>query len=493
MKKRSIRWAIFLVVGIIAAIISKHCKAEDAWDPLSGDPWQPPEWIVSEAPMPTATPEPTPEPTEDLPAALPTQGNLRGASTAVPTEVAMTPYPSYVPVYAIDNSLYNFKLLINYGRYSWTPSDSRRIYVVSNFSSINSYYLSLDNLYVYGSMVGTVSSNQSLKSTYFYNNTQTTVNDLSTRYHGVFLGLVLESNNKVIGNTYNGNLSFNWRSTLDLVIPSNSDDLSIFQAVGANASNLENTNVYVQVRVRTTKSQYLMYDYNINLAQLFTDFSIPIDTDSFADDEYLHTVYVTMLVNWIPESNPVYKSYLDYYTVNNITPSYYPTMNFTPLSNLSVRLVITEDQQVKKSWLKSALDWLFIPDPTMLSNLFSSSLGDPNTGGSYLALGMRQTLYNHVLSTDTPHAILNLPTIDIPLNNHSYRIFDGYTFDLTQFYNGTGDSRPPLATLIEAVRFIMTALMFSAFFQSLWSITCAVFGLHWWSGTSSEDISEADV
>lgn len=496
MKKRSIRWAVFLVVGIICTILSRFCSkanAEDEWDPLSGDPWEPPEWIVSEAPMPTATPEPTQDPAN----AEPVQGNLRGSATAVPTAAVHTPLPTDEPLdMAAPDLAYRFKAYFDIGSFSWSNSTPNRVYLTSYRNGVDSRYGDLTPWPIFTDSIATsiLSTNGNFKNYYETMYSDVSMNTLSLRYNGVYTSMYLLPRG-TIDNTYQMKISLLWLSSLlDLNYPSNANDQAIYDAV--QPDDLAYCPVHVFCVITTSSNRVFDYETTFAVSDLILGVSIPIPTDQFLDNDTLASISINLVFNWPPQSNSVIQQFNDYYSANGLTPSYYPTFNYRSASKLKVKVILEEPKEVSKNFISRFFNWLFIPDSQMLSNLFSSSLGDPNTGGSYLALGMRSTLYNHLLSSETPNAVISLPQIDIPLNGNSYRIFNGYSFNLTEFYNGssgTQGERPPLATLMQAVRFIMTALMFSAFFQSLWAITCGVFGLHWWSGASSEDIAEADV
>lgn len=480
-KRRPIFFAIFLTLGILIVVVH-HCKAE-GWNPNDGDPWTPPDWAEStfEPPVgsvPPSHPQPTP---------CPSQEDLRGASTAVPTDSVETPDPSYIPMEAVPDGAYLFDVTYRYGLYSFALNDSQSVGLSS--SSGGNYYSGYALPWPFNTDT-LLQNDYDLKSFRSFTGTNVAISSLPLRTHGVYLNMQLTPNYAFTCD-HNLDINLQWKCTPALIYPTNQSDLAIFEQVMPSPMDLYDMGVRLFVRFTTSTNRYLYETFDYKFRDL-DKIKFTLNLDFLQTGETLSDLRLALVINWFPLNNPVYYQFYNYYQQNNITPSYYPTWKFSPTGNCLIRVIPNEDQTVKKSWLKSLLDSLFKPSYQNIKDIIDDYVFDPS-GTSTTAdhiLDFREVLYNLFLE-DTEDAQIVIPSIDIPLpNNNTAHILDGYTFNLSQFYNGSASGgtpqRPPFATLISGVRTITSCLIGSLFFASLWEIFVTVFGLYKWSGVYSD-------
>ena len=482
MKTRSKIWLIFLIVGIVCAIITrcKNAKAE-GYDPWSGDPWQEPAWLTSEDPFDSPAPLPTPSPKPDPSNGLRGEGEGEG-TRGVPND------GQYGTIWykagRWSRSMAGTYAAI-YWRDVWGGFDS------INPNSVNPWFLNIND--------GSQFTDYVFENSKSYPNTS-----------GVFTGSpdAMDSgidfsvsyyphSTEVLNNEMQFTFSCRW--SLDATLEEDVNAAYTFEDLNINYSDFQN---YIPVTVfyllqyndnGTTKNLWIRDDIWIN--ELLS-YSYTFDTSDIPDGAYITSITVHIVVNYDRTKNYIANLvkawYYDYDpTIVNIP---YPQIQYNGKGAMNAKLKVAYTENAKnRSWLLRALQSLFLPDPDQMADIFNSFLGDPSVGGSSIVIGMREILYNHMLAADnTSQAIINMPAINVPLgNNQTAHIFDGYSFNMTEFYNGTQGESSVFRTLTRGVQFVISALMFSAFFMSLWSMVTHIFGLHLWQGVNGEDLADS--
>ncbi|MCR4718793.1 MAG: hypothetical protein K5768_04100 [Firmicutes bacterium] len=481
MKTRSKIWLVFLIVGIICAIITrcKNAKAE-GWDPWSGDPWQEPSWLTSEDPFDSPAPLPSPTPKPD-----PSNG-LRGTGEGEGTRGV----PNDGQYGNVRYKAGYWTRLMNGNQATIRWKDVWGGSTVFNPTGTNPWCLFIND--------GTLIQNQVFENTRSYTNTNGIYpGNTDASDAGIDFSVTYAPNSaEVLNNEMQFEFSCRWNVSASLEADPNA--AYTFEDLNINYSEFQN---YVPVTVfylfcynDNGTDKYLWIRDDIWLNDL-ASYSHTFNSSDIPDDLYIKSVTVHIVVNYDSYKNYIVNLVKSWYynydpTLVNIP---YPQIVYNAKNVINAKLKITYTENAKnRSWLLRVLQSLFLPDPDQMADIFNSFLGDPSVGGSSIVIGMREILYNHMTDNNNAgEAIINMPEINIPLgNNNTAHIFDGYTFNLTEFYNGNTIQSGAFRTLTRGVQFIISALMFSAFFQSLWSMISHIFGLHLWQGVNGEDIAD---
>lgn len=480
-KTRSKIWLVFLIVGIICAIITrcKNAKAE-GYDPWSGDPWQEPAWLTSEDPFDSPAPLPTPSPKPDPSNGLRGEGEGEG-SRGVPND-----------------GQYG---TVRYKAGYWSRLTSGTQATVrwrDVWGGVTTFNPNSTNPWLLFISDGTAITNQVFENNKSYTNTNGVIGTADAEDAGIDFSVTYNPQSaEVLNNEMQFKFSCRWNFQVSLEPDPAAPYL--FTDLNINYSNFErNIPVTVFYVIRYTDNGTDKYEWirdDVFLQDL-ESYSYTFDSSDIPDDLYIKSITVHIVVNYDCSRNYIYNLVNEWYYNYDptLTHLFYPQIKYNALNVINAKLKITYTENAKnRSWLLRLLQSLFLPDPDQMADIFNSFLGDPSVGGSSVVIGMREILYNHMLDHDsTEQAVLSMPAIDIPLgNNQTAHIFNGYEFNLTEFYNGPFQHSSPFRTLTRGVQFVISALMFSAFFQSIWSMVSHIFGLHLWQGVNGEDIGDA--
>lgn len=492
MKRRSKIWLIFLIVGVVCTIITRcrNAKAE-GYDPWSGDPWQPPEWLTSEDPFLSPAPLETPSPSEAPSDGQKGASGEGGRSESLPGTDTTRGVPNDGQYGNVRYKAGYWTRLMNNNQATIRWKDVWGGTTTFNPNGTNPWCLFIND--------GTLIQNQVFENTKSYTNTNGVYpGNTDASDAGIDFSVTYSPNSpEVLNNEMQFEFSCRWNIQASLEADPNA--AYTFEDLNINYSDFQNyipVTVFYLFRYNDNEiDKYLWIRDDIWLNDL-ASYSYTFNSSDIPDDLYIKSVTVHIVVNYDNSKNYIVNLVKSWYynydpTLVNLP---YPQIVYNARNVINAKLKITYTEIAKnRSWLLRLLQSLFLPDPDAMADLFNSYLGDPSVGGSSVVIGMREILYNHLLDNQsTQDAVLTLPAINIPMGDRNIHLFDGYSFNLTEFYNGTAGSSSPFRALTSAVQFIFSALIFSAFFQSLWSMVSKIFGLHLWQGVNGEDLSESD-
>lgn len=497
MKKRSIIWAVILIVGI-ACTIAQRCKAE-GYDPWSGDPWQPPSWDFG-TPEPYITPSPEPSSMPELPEASEIRG---GGSSGMRSEE--DPYLDTRE--SIDQD--GLKGTISYAAASYSYVYGRTtlyLYYLSawgshsqtvNMTSQNSPWAT------YNAVYATTYDNSTFGRAKSLPNTNTVFAfDQNPSLEGIVVMMRYTPNNAEIWNNQMNvihRLQWDVRSTTP-GIPANApytlDEMLDYYTTSDTDDTDSTCTVFYQIV--PLEGQAIWQSKTVSLDEL-RDYQYNLDFSLLPDGITIKWVNISVVINFFPAANPWVRATQYWYLANSpSTPKnqyIYPSITFSPSNSLSTRFTIDYTEKAKdRSWLSRLISGIFVPDPDRIRGIIMGAIADEDSAGIADLITFREQLYDHIAAS-TGDAVLTIPAINVPIGeNQTAHIFDGYSFNLTDFYENFG-FRPEgqrVSTLLEAVQFILSCLLFSGFFASLWAIVTRIFGLNLFAGVHGEDPVEDD-
>lgn len=496
MKKRSIIWAVILIAGI-ACTIARRCKAE-GYDPWSGEPWQPPSWdfgtpepYITPSPDPTYLPE-LPEPSEDL---------RGGGSSGQRSEDGYT----FDTREAIDLDGLRGTLTYVAGTYRYTYARSTLYLTYGsnwggttqtfNMSNSNPPWIS------YTAVTGTNYNNQTFGSAkpLPYTNSVFAF-DQNPSLEGIAVLMRYAPNNQEVWDN-NMHITHRLQWDIDMSTPGIAQNAPYTLDEIVDYLPDEDTidvlcTVFYQIVPLSGQASWV--STNIHLDDL-RNYEYDLDLSYLPDGTTIKWINVSIVINYYEESNPwVWATKNWYFRNSRETPAnqfVYPTVTFSPQNTLSTKFTISYTEKAKdRSWLSRLISGIFVPDSDRIREIILGAVAPTDSAGIADLITFREQLYDHIAAS-TGDAVLTVPAINVPIGNgQTAHIFDGYSINLTEFYTNFGISTGPqrISTLLEAAQFIISCLLFSGFFASLWAIVTRIFGLNLFAGVHGEDPVEDD-
>lgn len=474
MKKRSKLWMAFLIIGVICTIITRCHNAH-------AEGWTPPEW-VDEFMDPNVTPEPieTPAPTESPVG----QGNNRSGSDSDSRSVPLNANRGFIRYL--------------FGTYSYNNMNNQITIRPTSAFGGGSIGSQRRPWYLYEGEGKEFNGTINFTNNNFLQSTNVSFDSVSSQREGIVGMVQYESfDQEIWNNEYEFRVRFNWGLNCTLSLATNAQ--ITLEQFGFGEAQIQALPVTIICEFQCTDgNSYWIFD-QLRLADL-SSFEGVYNAEIIPDDVYINYINIDVIVNYEWLQNYIYQTVNQYYSTDEgqqiaAGNRVYPRMSFYSNANASISFTAAYSDNAKnRNWLQKILYAIFLPDPDALAGIINNAIGDPSQSGSALVMQGRTLLYD-LLSTETSDFVINVPPITVPIRGTNYTVFAGYSFNLNQFYNGTGTitpSSPVLRTLMQGVTFIMSCLIFSAFFQSLWALVVKIFGLHLWQGANGEDLDEVD-